>query len=472
MKKILFAAFLLGFFNLIYSQEVIIKGTEKSYAGDELVLYSYSDLITHEERIITNCKVDSVGNFIFQLNIDQTIIAYIYLEIYKGFIFLEPGRTYEVKLPPKTPKVFEDQINPFFQESEFYIGVTNSEENELNYLIKRFDTRYNTYVENNFNMIRYTGSTEVDTMITKLTEEFESFDNPYFKDYVFYKLATLRFLSYERNTNTISRYYFLDKPLLYHNVAYMDMFNQVFDNFFYKFSKTRAGEQIYSNVALEKSIYKIKQTLDKNLAFTNDTLKELMILKACYDECYANNYPFSSLKQTLDSLKILTTILVHREIAKTIIKKTTHLRDGYKAPEFEVFDSTGKAYHLPEYKGNFLYLNYCTDWSYKCKEEFSLLKNIYKNHSDKLEILTIVPESDYRNLTNFFDNNEFTWPIYYYSDDSIVEDYNLRVYPTYYLVGQEGKLIMSPAPGPNENFEWRFFKILRNQENNNKSRQK
>jgi len=460
MKKTALSISLLFFVCFSFSQEVVIKGIEETYKGDELVFYTYTDLITNQEVELGKSKVDSLGNFEFRFNIENTLLAFVYLEIYKGFVFLKPGIEYEIKLPPKTPKVFEDKINPFFKESEFYLGVVNADENELNYLIKKFDNIYNTYVENNFAQIRYVGSRKVDTMINKLNEQFSDQDDKYFQNYVFYKNAALRHLAYERNTNYVSRYYYLNKPLLYNNIAYMELFNQVFTNYFYKYSKTKNGESIYSDVAYEKSIKKIKQSLDKNLALTNDTLQELVILKGCFDECYANNYPFSSLKQTLDSLVILSDIDVHKNIATSIIDKTTYLRDGYDAPDFKIFDADSNLHTLKDFQGNYLYLNYCTDWSYKCKEEFTLLKNIYKNHSDKLEIVTIVPGNDFEKLSSYFEKNEYTWPIYS-TDNKAIEDYKIRVYPTYYLVNPKGKLSMSPAPGPNENFEWRFFKIIR-----------
>ncbi len=442
-------------------QNVSLTGNEKSYAGDELIFYSYNDLITNNEVALGNCIVDTSGDFEFNFTIDNTKIAFIYLEIYKGFIFLEPNSTYIIKLPPKSPKVLEDQINPYFRESEFYIGITNANERELNYLIKRFDNKYNEYVEENFNTIRYTGSRKVDTMITKLNEEFDTYKNQYFQDYKKYKLASLRHMAYERNINSAIRYYFLNKPLLYNNVAYMDFFNQLFSNYFYNYSKTRNGERIFIDVAYAKSIKKIKETLNRNMALANDTLKELVILKSCFDECYSGSYPYSSLKQTLDSLIILSNIPVHQNIAKNIINITRHLRVGYEAPEFELFDGDSNKYSLIDFRGKYLYLNFCNDWSYVCKEELSLLKNIYKNHSNNLEIITIVPKSDFKPLNEFFRNNNFKWPLCYFDEDDLVKKYNVKVFPAYFFVDPYGKLSMSPAPSPNENYEWRFFKILR-----------
>jgi len=197
------------------------------------------------------------------------------------------------------------------------------------------------------------------------------------------------------------------------------------------------------------------------MALANDTLKELVILKACYDECFAQNIPYRAVKQTLDSLVILSKIDKHKEIARDIIEITMHLRSGYPAPDFELLDLDGMHYDIKSYKGKFIYLNFCTDWSYACKEEFSLLKNIYKNHSDVLEIVSITPKQDYHKLSEYFKQHDYNWPLRYVNNDSVFINYNVRVYPMYYLIDPYGILTLSPAPTPNEKFEWRFFKIIR-----------
>jgi hypothetical protein len=43
----------------------------------------------------------------------------------------------------------------------------------------------------------------------------------------------------------------------------------------------------------------------------------------------------------------------------------------------------------------------------------------------------------------------------------IIDQYDVRAYPTYYLIGPSGKLQMSPAPSPAEGFESQLFKLMR-----------
>jgi len=42
-----------------------------------------------------------------------------------------------------------------------------------------------------------------------------------------------------------------------------------------------------------------------------------------------------------------------------------------------------------------------------------------------------------------------------------MRDYDVRAFPTYYLIDREGKLAISPAPAPGDDFEARLFSLLR-----------
>jgi len=48
-----------------------------------------------------------------------------------------------------------------------------------------------------------------------------------------------------------------------------------------------------------------------------------------------------------------------------------------------------------------------------------------------------------------------------HSDDGgkIIEEYNVYVFPTYFLINPEGRLSLISAPGPSEDFESTYFKI-------------
>ena len=59
-------------------------------------------------------------------------------------------------------------------------------------------------------------------------------------------------------------------------------------------------------------------------------------------------------------------------------------------------------------------------------------------------------------------NTGYDWTFLYYGNKpELVKDYDVRAYPTYFLIGPDKKLIWSPAPSPREDVEVRLFNLLR-----------
>ena len=87
---------------------------------------------------------------------------------------------------------------------------------------------------------------------------------------------------------------------------------------------------------------------------------------------------------------------------------------------------------------------------------------IYEKYKDKLEIVTIAVDTDINDLKHFLGQNKYKWTFLHYGNKpDIVKDFDIRAYPTYFLVGPDKRLVISPAQSPNENFEQLFFKLLR-----------
>jgi hypothetical protein len=91
-----------------------------------------------------------------------------------------------------------------------------------------------------------------------------------------------------------------------------------------------------------------------------------------------------------------------------------------------------------------------------------MLNSLYDKHQELLEIVTILVDNDYDVINSFLERSNYPWIFLHYGNQaSIIKEYDVRAFPTYYLIGQDGKLEVSPAPSPGEEFEARLFKLLR-----------
>jgi peroxiredoxin len=262
-------------------------------------------------------------------------------------------------------------------------------------------------------------------------------------------------------SKNISDNYFLHKPILYDNPAYMELFNKVYDKYFVFFGRTQSGKIIYDDINTFKSLNRLKSTLAQDKVLENDTLKELVILKGLYDGFYEMEFSRSALLQILDSLINNTTIQKHLAIAKDIREKVTRLLVGYAPPAFRLLNQDSAWVSLDDFKGSYVYLFFCTTQNYACLKEFDLLKKMQENLGKKIKIITISADESLSNIRDFLSKYKYNWTFLHYgSQPDIIGEYDIRAFPTCFLIDKEGKLAMSPALSPSENFEEHLFKYL------------
>lgn len=449
--------------NVVFAQPVTIKGLSQPYAGDEIVFYRYSDLITMSEEEVGKCTVESNGAFNCQLKINETTFLFSHLGVYRIYLFVEPGKTYNLALPDKEEKTEAQRLNPYFRETDLFVGITNIDKNDINYLINSFDLSFNEKFDIIINDT-YKGKSNIniDSLINSIESIYSKFSQSYFNIYRNYRYGLLKQLTYIQKARVTSEKYFLNKPVKYNNTAFMELFNLVYDKYFIFFGRTETGKAVFKNITEEKSLYNLKKTLSTDNVLSNDTLKELVILKGLHDGFYEDKFSRSALLTILDSLYFTSKIPEHLVIAENIKEKVTHLLAGFVPAPFELYDSNGKLVKLDDFKGKYVYLNFCTSTSYTCLQEYSLLQKLYEKHKQQLEIVTICVDKDKQDMTNLIHTAGYDWTFLHYGNKpEVVKEFDVRAYPTYFLIGPDKKLILSPAPSPQENFEIQFFKILR-----------
>lgn len=463
LSRILAASVLILISLVGYSQEATVFGNAPSYKGDEIVFYAFSDFITATETEVGRCKVSDNGSFTCSIKILETTYVFSYLGIYKIYFFAEPSKKYNLILPPKEEKTEAQRLNPFFRETDMQVGIANIDKNDINYLINNFDLRFNE----NFDDIvidAYKGKRQVniDSLVNILELKFNDSKNDYFNAYRQYRYGLLKQVTYFKKSTSISNELFLNKPTLYNNPAYMELFNLVYDKYFLFFSRTISGNIIFKNISQDRSLSKLKETLSDNEVLSNDTLMEMVILKALYDEFFSDNFSRSALLTLLDSVYRTTKNAEHILIAENIRSKITKLLPGFVPNAFTLSDVNGNEVTLDKFEGKYVYLNFCTTTSYTCLQEFPLLDKLYKKYGKHLEIVSISADKEINDLKSFIQNSGYSWTFLHYGNKpDIIKDFDIRAYPTYFLIGPDKRLIYSPAPSPKESFEMKFFQILR-----------
>ncbi len=444
------------------SQEVVIKGNAGTYAGDVLNLQSYSDLISKKVQTIASCKVAENGDFEFKFNAEHTIYTFIDLSVFKVFLYAEPDSEYTVILPKKTKKLPEDEFNPFFKAEEYYLKILNTDKDELNNKIRKFDNLYNLYLDKYVQFKNKLSYSMIDSIITNINSQVGKSNNVFFENYKTYSYYYLYFIAKKRANEILMKKYYAENKILYNNPAYINLFNFLFDNYLSYLAKQKKGKKVPHYLIHYRSLSRLKMLLGSVTDIKNDTLQEMVICKSLYDNFYKEDFPHKSIIAVIDSIKHHGANVENRNIASNIYDKITKLLTGYPAPDFTLNNAYKRKVTLSKQKGHFVYLNFVNPKSYTCLKDLQVLKVMHEKKYESLKIITVCVCDNIKEMKTFIKKNKFRWTFLYYSDNKVLNDYNVRVYPSYYMINPEGKFSMSPAFEPTaDSFEARYFDILK-----------
>jgi peroxiredoxin len=460
----LFYLFILSFIVISKgSFATTIFGSDSSYAGVEIVLLRPADPFTGKEKELARTIVNKEGTFSIEFTPEETTWVYAYVGIYKTHLYVEQGKTYEVIFPARKDKTNADRLNPFFKYIESHLAVVNQDKDDLNMQIRMFDNSffhfYAKHTEKVFNDdVEFE---QLDKDIDQLDKPYSKSKHIYFNEYRKYKYGLLRFVAYQHKSKNVSDMYFKNQSFRENNPAFVELFNKVYEGYFSYFNRTQTGKQLGPAIS-GRSYSEVCRVLALDEVLQPEELLNMVLLKSLHEEFYDDNYSRSAMLALLDSMLLVNENSLVKSSAESIREKVTKLLPGHEPPYFELYDIDSNLVKLSDFKGKFVYLNFCSCFSYTCINEFVMLHNLYRKHNKYLEIVTIVIDDDLVVVKDFVERSGYPWKFLQFDNQpEIFQQYDVRVFPTYYLIDNEGKLSMSPAPAPAEEFEGRLFKVLR-----------
>ena len=450
-------------FGLLTVSGATISGKDSTYAGVELEFLVLKNPITKKDSVLAKTTVGQDGTFTVNLDIQETLQIYLYPGIHKLYLFVEPGKEYRVILPAFQPKTISDQLNPYYKSFEAYLVTEDIDEDDLNIQIRMFLDTYNPYSNKHLNKkFKDKEFEQLDKDIEQMDKPFSKSKNRFFNEFREYKYGMLRFIAYQHKPKVVSDTYFKGKPFLYKNPAYFDLFSMLYDQYFIHFSRGDESKLLVKAFTEEKTYTAVHDVLASDDVLLPDELLNMVLLKNLYDEFYDDNYSRSSLLEVLDSFIESVDNPVQNRIAREIREKVTKLLVGFEPPQFKLYNTDSILVSLDNFKGKHIYLNFCSCFGYACLNEFVMLENLKERHKDYLTIISIVIDDDIATVRNFIEKSGYSWTFLHFGNQQeIIEEYDIRAFPTYFLLDQQGKLVLSPAPSPAEGFEVLLFKELK-----------
>lgn len=115
------------------------------------------------------------------------------------------------------------------------------------------------------------------------------------------------------------------------------------------------------------------------------------------------------------------------------------------APDFKLSDEYGNEYSLKDFKGKYVIINFWGSWCFYCIEEMPDFQKAHETFTkdEDTVILSINDTSTERSLQDALDyihDNNFDMLVLYDLDGMVSDLYNVRGYPTTYVIDKKGNI--------------------------------
>ncbi len=464
--KIAFVLLISVFFQIkIPAQNITIRKGADEESLKDLQIYTLG--LAFFDYKATIFSLNPNNPYGIDLNLPEISCLYIDYGPYQTYFFAEPGKSYEIILPELNGLTEDWKTNPYFKRSKYHLKVIEKakpdKESKLNEDIRKFNSYYDPFIDKQ--LIRY-----YDPVFAR--EKLDSFlhvhfspdliqDKNYYNNYILYKKGILEFSNKDHDLENIIDEYFTNQKINFSNPAYRELFELVFQSYFFHLSTSRDFSEVFYHLA-SNDYEVIMEYLSEDAALKNKRIFLTILMHEIYTNYYSANYDKKHLLNILDSIITDAPESSISITAKKLKKSFTSLELSYPVPDFQVKNINNKEISLQDYNGKLVYLGFCNLKSITCLQEIEYLKYLYSRYSGEIEILTCILGEEIEDIKSFREKHSILWEMIPVDPSSrIMEDYKVKAFPIFYFIDKDGTLVSNPTPNPSENFESYLFKFLR-----------
>jgi thiol-disulfide isomerase/thioredoxin len=302
----------------------------------------------------------------------------------------------------------------------------------------------------------------LDTFLIATKKRYEHIKNPYFKNYLEYSFANF-FSSTSRSKTFLNKQFIDKKAIQYHNFEYMQFFNSHFKGYLKAFASTKNGGNIYNSINAFADYKDLQNQFKEDKSITNDTLRELLVLKGLIDFYYSPDFDKIQVQSVIEQLYRETKFRENKEIAFNMLQTINQLQPGAKAPDFVANDKTGNEINLSSYKGKHIYLNFFSTESETSQKEMQKIIDLKKKFNDKVTFISVCLDDSVKSYRAYLKANpKQDWVILHQAKNSSAKQaYNIKTLSGFFFINPQMQLIQSPALMPSEGIEYKFNALFK-----------
>ena len=405
------------------------------------------DLLNRHETTIAETNSDEQGFFLLEGKISQILPASIAVGLESVDLIVCPGAAYEVSItvPEVNPNAsyFERQ-SPTLRvktasDKGVYRQIIVSEQIINSYVLSYFDELYRRHQYRYIDSIRATIDQEMD-----ITSDYVRQHNDY-------KIASVQMAVNADGGKKVIREYFDRRPVLYSCQAYMDLFKDLFVNKFWQSPYTvKDFEDAFWGGPVD-----LKEYLDTDPFMARNPDLAEMITIFNLRTMYYEQPRFR--KVIIDHLKAIYSRSKNPETKKMVsnmLERFGRFATGADAPDFELVDVAGKPVRLSDYKNTTVVLQFVEGSSRTVDHQFEAMADLHHHWQDSVQFITVTTKDQLPIWKKRFEEHGYDWPLLNLGNDILLlERYEVRTLPEYFIIQPKTKIGMAPAPSPDQTMD-------------------
>lgn len=455
----------------LLGQSVSVHNQHASYSGKSVQVSITQNPFLPDAPYRETVLCSEEGEFSHTFDLEKGRMIQLEAGVYRANLYVEPGFHYELELPRYQEKSYAERISPYYQPVDIPTRVLHRRslstdvewkgDHGINHRIARFDSIFSGANERVILNRRLGVSSQVDSMIRSIELVFSEDSSPFFRDHRKYRYGVLKLNQGTTDPAILSNSY-LGPRINESHPGFMELFRALFNNFLYYYSGHPEGRDIGNLINHSHSLDSIRGAIGMHPGIWCDTLADMVLIKELSEIFYDGNYHKEAILMLLDSMAMNPVSSDLAIYAAQVRRMLASLVIGNPPPRFTLKDLQGNAWSPGKGEGKYIYLMFCTPELYGCMMEYPFLQSYWDKHAAYLEPVTVMVANDQEAVIDFMQKNNYDWKALFYEENyRILSDYKIRAFPTAFLIGPDGNLILSPAPLPSDGFEQHLFRIMR-----------
>lgn len=433
-----------------------LSGVAPDYAGRTLVFRCEADPVSRMPHDIEAVEVAPDGSFSFSADVAEVTRVTVDLSFYVAHIYLEPGARYVVSLPPFRMRPDAERFNPFYEPRRVPLTILSSS-SDLNKALSDFDRAFaQIYYPAAARLVRHHDKALADKLVLRLDSAARAAgcDKPFFRQQVFYRKAQVFATPRMASPRAVISRFFAGRPLLLNVPAYWQTIDMLAPDVIHQSAIPAVRNKLKEAMAArEPNVAALSAALAADTLFASGVnLREALIVKNLADDFYSGDMTDGRTDSMLISAARHCASKKVRLMAANVYAKKNKLKPGLPAPDFHLVDNADNEISLSTFKGRFLYLCFMHTENYECVKAMPVLDNLAQLHRADLDVLCVFTDDKADDAYSYLARKGYFWKaVSFVADQKILDEYEVKALPTYFLIAPDGCVAMAQAPGPAEN---------------------